>query len=304
MIFPPIIPPTTQLPSEYFDTGTFDLLESLAQSIDPEYGDYTPDDPPSDGELIAGELAGNLLYVGIPAFVKTLIQYMGEINRLLADEQLVEVIMAGLRYGVAQEDPGCCVYLGGEYYQGARFVAQDYTEAVRLYEIAAKYGSLQAITALGYVYEYGRIGEPDYAKAYELFARAAGQGYPEAIYKLGDLYLRGEGVEADPLTAFRMYESCYEMSSQGVFADTRPTAQSAFRIAEMIVAGKYENYGVPRNTVRALKLYQEAELEVRFEVSQGNREYLDRLEAIVAGQETARNILDLYPEYYATDWVD
>ena len=76
-------------------------------------------------------------------------------------------------------------------------VEQDYTEAARLYRLAAEQGDAVAQYSLGDCYQNGEGVEQDYTEAARLFQLAADQGYADAQENLGLLYFKGNGVQRD-----------------------------------------------------------------------------------------------------------
>lgn len=74
-------------------------------------------------------------------------------------------------------------------------VPQNYGEALRFYERAAKRGDVEAQSELAYLYFTGKVGEKDYKKAAHWFNISARNGYPLAQYNMGILWYTGNGVE-------------------------------------------------------------------------------------------------------------
>ena len=75
-------------------------------------------------------------------------------------------------------------------------LAQTYTEAVRLYQLAADQGNVDAQSNLGYLYYDGRGVEQSYAEAARFFKLAADQGDGYAQYYLALLYENGQGCSS------------------------------------------------------------------------------------------------------------
>ena len=75
-------------------------------------------------------------------------------------------------------------------------LAQTYSEAVRLYQLAADQGNVDAQSNLGYLYYDGRGVEQSYAEAARFFKLAADQGDGYAQYYLALLYENGRGGAA------------------------------------------------------------------------------------------------------------
>lgn len=83
-------------------------------------------------------------------------------------------------------------------------VQQDYTEAVRLYRLAAAQGNESAQVQLGHCYYEGLGVEKDPVEAVRLFRLPVRE--TRALYNLGVCYESGTGVPKDPIEAFRLYQ--------------------------------------------------------------------------------------------------
>ena len=81
----------------------------------------------------------------------------------------------------------------------------DYLEARKQYEIAAKLGSIAALTNIGALYRNGKGVQQDYAEARRWYEKAAATGDPAALNNIGELY-DGDGVQQDRAEARRWYE--------------------------------------------------------------------------------------------------
>ena len=90
------------------------------------------------------------------------------------------------------QDPEYILELGGYYYD-----RRNFDLALKYYELAAAYGSDEAMLGLGYIWYYGRTGQVDYKKAFEYFSRCMEQGHLVAAYKVADMYKNGYYVEKD-----------------------------------------------------------------------------------------------------------
>ena len=88
--------------------------------------------------------------------------------------------------------------------------AKNYTEAVRLYRIAAEQGYADAQCNLGYCYETGLGVEKDPKEAVKWYRKAAEQGFARAQYNLGLCYEYGTGVEKNPTEAVKWYRKAAE----------------------------------------------------------------------------------------------
>lgn len=201
--------------------------------------------------------------------------------------EVVEMLILGYKLGVSAESGACMNDLGALYYMGD-LVEQDYQKAADLYEMAADHGCYQSIINLGYIYEYGRTGERDCAKAFQWYSLAAALApSSEAVYKLGDMFSSGKFVPCDKKKAYRLYERSLTLARTDV-----ELAQPAVRIADMLIDPRGALYGVELDPMRALSLYQVAEVGLREDIANGMTYYAKRLQEAIEGQEKARAMLD------------
>ena len=175
--------------------------------------------------------------------------------------------------------------LGAQYYNGNRGFEQSFEKAVHLYEMAAENGSRQAQENLGYCYYYGRDGEPDYEKAFHYFALGAFDGHLVSLYKIGDMYLNGLYVPKNEKEAFFIFLRCIETMTEE--AEERIAGPVYLRLGRMFLEG----LGVSQNPKNALACYQKAELFLYDMVLSGDVMYKKSLEASIAGQRKARELL-------------
>lgn len=202
--------------------------------------------------------------------------------------EVTEMLVLGYRLGVSSGSGACMNDLGALYYMGD-LVEQDYTKAAELYEMAADAGCFQSIINLGYIYEYGRTGKPDHAKAYQRYSLAAALApSSEAAYKLGDMFSRGRAVPQDKLKAYHLYERSLELAHDDV-----EFAQPAIRIARMLIDPDVSSCGIEPNPLRALALYQRAEIGLRIDIANGMTYYAKRLREAIEGQEKARKLVEM-----------
>ena len=107
----------------------------------------------------------------------------------------------------------------GRLYQMGRGVSKNAVKAVSLYEEAAKQGDLEALVALGGVYQYGEPDVPeDSDKALQYYLKAAGQGSEEAQIAIGRMYQDGWGsVQADRAEADKwLYMAAQQGREEGL----------------------------------------------------------------------------------------
>lgn len=201
----------------------------------------------------------------------------------LRSEEVCTVLVMGYELGISVGSAACMNDLGALYYMG-ELVPQDYARAAKLYEQAMDHGCFQSIINLGYIYEYGRAGEADHQKAYQCYALASAlQPSCEAVYKLGDMYSRGEAVPSSMGKACQLWERSLELAGSVVEA-----AQPSVRIAKAIVNPSCEEWGEEYDPLRALSLFQQAEIGLRIDISKGATYYRRRLTEAIEGQDLAR----------------
>ena len=205
------------------------------------------------------------------------------------DEHVAEVLALGYKLGISAGSGACMNDLGALYYMG-ELVEQDYARAAELYEMAMAHGCYQSIVNLGYIYEYGRTGEKDLGKAYRYYALAAALApSSEAVYKLGDMYGRGVTGERDVMKAKALWERSLELA-QGL----AEFAQPAIRIAKLLIDAEAVAQGVKRDPLRALHLFQQAEIGLRIDITENGMTYYQRrLEEAIEGQERARALVEM-----------
>lgn len=201
--------------------------------------------------------------------------------------EVVEMLVLGYRAGITNGSGACINDLGALYYAG-EFVDQDYAKAAELYKMAVDADCYQGVINLGYIYEYGRTGKPDLTKAYQCYALAAALAPTcEAVYKLGDMYSRGGAIPRDMKKAYRLYERSLDLAN-----DSMQRAQPAVRIAKMLIDPEGSSYGVEPNPLRALMLFQQAEIGLRIDIADGQTYYAKRLNEAIEGQQKARALVN------------
>jgi TPR repeat protein len=84
-------------------------------------------------------------------------------------------------------------------------VAQNHTEAVRWYGLAAAQGHAGAQSNLGFMFHHGSGVAQDRAEAIRWYRLAAAQGYARAQYNLGGMVHFGQGAPQDKAEAVRWY---------------------------------------------------------------------------------------------------
>jgi len=91
----------------------------------------------------------------------------------------------------------------GLYERGIELVEQkDYEKALKAFELGAKTGDLNAMTALGIMYITGVGVIQNDVKGFKYVQDAANKSHPKAQYTLGAIYYLGAGVTIDFNKAF------------------------------------------------------------------------------------------------------
>ena len=200
---------------------------------------------------------------------------------------IAEALVLGYRLGISAGSAACMNDLGALYYMG-ELVEQDYAKAAELYEMAMRHGCFQSVINLGYIYEYGRTGERDFGKAFRFYALAAALAPScEATYKLGDMFSRGQATEANLTFAKALWERSLELAESPALA-----AQPAIRIARLLIDPNSAELGIELDPLRALSLFQRAEVGLRMDIADGLYYYRRRLAEAIKGQAQARAMLD------------
>lgn len=216
-------------------------------------------------------------------FVQAHMSIIGE--RAANNTDVANTLITGYKMGVNQKNEFCAHNLGALYYMGD-IVEQDYIKATALYELASKWGCYQSLINLGYIYEYGRIDKPDYQKAYLYYSLSAAlsPNY-EALYKMGDMFSRGKPYERDLKKALDLWRR-----SLAVACGAEEESQPAIRIAPLLLSVDSQ-YEIEYDPLKALQLYQTAEIGLRISIDKGLTYYEKRLQEAILGQETAREHL-------------
>jgi len=133
----------------------------------------------------------------------------------------------------------------GLYERGIELVEQkDYEKALKAFELGAKTGDLNAMTALGIMYITGVGVIQNDVKGFKYVQDAANKSHPKAQYTLGAIYYLGAGVNIDFKKAF----SWISLSADQGYADAQ------HNLAQMYEAGE----GVSQNFEQAYEYYLKA----------------------------------------------
>ena len=133
----------------------------------------------------------------------------------------------------------------GLYERGIELVEQkDYEKALKAFELGAKTGDLNAMTALGIMYITGVGVIQNDIKGFKYVQDAANKSHPKAQYTLGAIHYLGAGVSIDFKKAF----SWISLSADQGYADAQ------HNLAQMYEAGE----GVSQNFEQAYEYYLKA----------------------------------------------
>lgn len=143
--------------------------------------------------------------------------------------------LTALNIAEAQFELGLC-YL---FSLGTR---QEFSEACRLFRLAAESNIASAQYWLGVCFRHGYGVEKDLSEAVKLYKLAAGQGYDCAQHELGRCYDEGIGVEPNYAEALRWYQ----------LAALQNYTWSLENLGHMYYNGK----GVPRDYAEAVRYHQ------------------------------------------------
>jgi len=133
----------------------------------------------------------------------------------------------------------------GLYERGIQLVEQkDYEKALKAFELGAKTGDLNAMTALGIMYITGVGVIQNDVKGFKYVQDAANKSHPKAQYTLGAIYYLGAGVNIDFDKAF----SWISLSADQGYRDAQ------HNLAQMYEAGE----GVSQNFEQAYEYYLKA----------------------------------------------
>ena len=265
-------------------------LASAKLTIHASNEDYHDEAEAQNAEGLLRELGQVLFSEGGDAFAHFVAQNSARIREAARyDEHVAEVLVLGYKLGISADSGACMNDLGALYYMG-ELVEQDYARAAELYEMAMAHGCYQSIVNLGYIYEYGRTGEKDLGKAYRYYALAAALApSSEAVYKLGDMYSRGVTGERDVMKAKALWERSLELAH-----GLAEFAQPAIRIAKLLIDAEAVAQSVKRDPLRALHLFQQAEIGLRIDITENGMTYYQRrLEEAIEGQERARALVEM-----------
>jgi localization factor PodJL len=123
-----------------------------------------------------------------------------------ADQSLVGLGGARLRTAAAKGDPAAAYEVAMRYVAG-RGIPQNFAEAARWFERAAKHGIAPAQFRLGTLYEKGQGVRKDLDKAQRLYLAAAEKGHAKAMHNLAVLYAEGYDGKPDYRSAAQWFRT-------------------------------------------------------------------------------------------------
>lgn len=132
-------------------------------------------------------------------------------------EELCIRALPGLTEKAENGNAGAQVTLGYYYKAGLGGVEQDYTKALKYYELAASRGWADAMSNAGMLYRDGKGVEQDYAKALEYFEQAARRNDANGYFQQAWMYENGMGVPIDYLEAGRLYLRAVSLGHPSAF---------------------------------------------------------------------------------------
>lgn len=141
-------------------------------------------------------------------------------------------------------DISSMVTKGAIYYYGKEDTPINYTEAARLYAMAADKGDDDGMWRLALCYQKGKGVEKNLEKSFELFKKSAEKDNPEACYGLGQCYYLGYGVEKDYNEAFVLFQKAAGKGQRG----------SLWQLGRCYEYG----HGVNQNLVKAYEWYKKS----------------------------------------------
>ena len=149
-----------------------------------------------------------------------------------------------IQYQLAQAEAGdatAALNMADLYYWGARGVQRDQAQAARFFDIAARAGNAQAMSALAGLYLKGEGVAQNHSQALQLYSAAANASNIRGLNGLGFMYYFGDGVEQNQTKAFHLFTRA---------ADQRLDGDSIFNAATCHQQGT----GTPVNQAAAAEL--------------------------------------------------
>lgn len=144
-----------------------------------------------------------------------------------------------LRIRADQNDAEAQFNLSSLYFKGQQ-VEQDYVEAAKWMQRAAKQGHILAAYNLAMMFNSGQGVATDYAAAAKWYQRSAEGGFALAQLNLGVAYANGEGVQKNDTEAVKWFRLAAEQND----------AQAQFNLGVMYANGQ----GTEQNLIESYRL--------------------------------------------------
>jgi TPR repeat protein len=149
------------------------------------------------------------------------------------------------------------------YERGIELVGQkNYEKALKAFDLGAKTGDLNAMTALGIMYITGVGVVQNDTKGFKYVKDAANKSHPKAQYTLGAIYYLGAGVTVDFDKAFKWIS----LSADQGYRDAQHNLAQMYELGEgtsQDFEKAYEYYLIASRSgnldsqIRVAKMYQE-----------------------------------------------
>jgi TPR repeat protein len=149
------------------------------------------------------------------------------------------------------------------YKRGIKLVEQkDYEKALKAFELGAKTGDLNAMTAVGIMYIAGVGVNQNDAKGFKYIQDAANKFHPKAQYTLGAIYYLGAGIAIDFDKAFKWIN----LSADQGYLDAQHNLAQMYETGEGVLQDfkkAYEYYiiaarrGNIDSQIKVAKMYQD-----------------------------------------------
>lgn len=186
------------------------------------------------------------------------------------------------------QDPKYMMSLGGYYYEAKKFDL-----ALKYYETAAEYKSIDAYECLGYIWYYGRTGTKDYEKAFKYFSLASDAGEIVASYKIADMYKNGYYVTKDYEKYKSIIEELYPKVKHAKYVG-EPLPEIFTRLARIRKEEGKVNEAIDLYSVAKDFLAQRIKFNAFFGDLNIMKWLIDDLYTMKEFRETYMNLYDLY----------
>lgn len=177
--------------------------------------------------------------------------------------------------------------IGEVYYRGIG-VKQDYQQAFKFYQKAAKMGSPNALCKLGNCYSLGHGTKKNIDTAFNCYEDASDEGDIEATWKLGDFYWYGKShyIQKDVTRACDYYLDALTMTED--MQDQWNAPEVYLRVANCLKDGA----GIPRDIKNAYLFYRSAVEGYLNRIDAGDTSCEDALEEAEDGAAFCQKLLN------------